>query len=183
VSLLQVNGSLSCQHGISLELLLPHLEGVVVEAAELTGGRLCIWARARAGHGVCPRCGYPSGRVHSTDGRRLADAPVGGRRVVIRLAVRRFFCDNPGCPAVTFTEQIDGLTSRRARRTPPLRRMLAGIALALAGRAGSRLAGVLDLAVGRSSLLRLVMALPDPGTRTVRVLGVDLSRPWDYPDC
>jgi len=173
VSLLQVTGSLSGQHGISLELLLPHLEGVIVEAAELTGGRLCIWARARAGHGACPRCGQPSGRVHSTDGRRLADAPVGGRRVVIRLAVRRFFCGNPGCPAVTFTEQVDGLTSRRARRTPPLRRMLAGIALALAGRAGSRLAGVLGLAAGRSSLLRLVMALPDPETGTVRVLGVD----------
>jgi transposase len=169
----QVNVSLSGQHGISLELLLPHLEGVIIEAAELTGGRLCIWARARAGHGVCPRCGQPSGRVHSTDGRRLADAPVGGRRVVIRLAVRRFFCRNPDCPAVTFTEQIDGLTSRHARRTPPLRRMLAGIALALAGRAGSRLAGVLDLAAGRSSMLRLVMALPDPETGMVTVLGVD----------
>jgi transposase len=169
----QVNVSLSGQHGISFELLLPHLEGVIVEAAELTGGRLCIWARARAGHGACPRCGQASSRVHSTDGRRLADAPAGGRRVVIRLAVRRFFCDNPDCPAVTFTEQVDGLTSRRARRTPPLRRMLDGIALALAGRAGSRLAGVLDLAAGRSSLLRLVMALPDPETRTVRVLGVD----------
>jgi transposase len=164
---------LSGQHGISLELLLPHLEGVTVQAAELSGGRLCIWARARAGHGVCPRCGQPWGRVHSTDGRRLADAPIGGRRVVIRLAVRRFFCDNPGCPAITFTEQVDGLTSRHARRTPPLRRMLDAIALALAGRAGSRLAGVLDLAAGRSSLLRLVMALPDPGTETVTVLGVD----------
>jgi transposase len=169
----QVNVSLSGQHGISLELLLPHLEGVIIEAAELTGGRLCLWARVRAGHGMCPRCGQASGRVHSTDGRRLADAPVGGRRVVIRLAVRRFFCDYPGCPAVTFTEQVDGLTSRRARRTPPLRRMLDGIGLALAGRAGSRLAGVLGLTAGRSSLLRLVMALPDPRTGTVRVLGVD----------
>ena len=26
------------------------------------------------------------------------------RRVLIRLAVRRFFCGNPGCPAVTFAE-------------------------------------------------------------------------------
>ena len=127
MSLLQVSGSMSGQYGISLERLLPHLEGVIVEAAELTGGRLRIWARARAGHGVCPRCGQPSGRGHSTDGRRLADAPVGGRRVVIRLAVRRFFCGNPDCPAVTFTEQIAGLTSRRARRTPPLRRIPAGI--------------------------------------------------------
>jgi transposase len=111
--------------------------------------------------------------MHSMYGRRLADAPVGGQPVVIRLAVRRFFCGNPDCAAVTFAEQVDGLTVRRARRTPPLARMLTAIALALAGRAGARLAALLDLAAGRSSLLRLVVALPDPGPGLVKVLGVD----------
>jgi transposase len=173
VSLSQVSGCLSCQYGIGLELLLPHLAGVVAEAAELAGGRLYIRARARADHGVCPRCEQPSARVHSTYQRRLADAPVGGHQVVIRLGVRRFFCGNPDCAAVTFAEQVGGLTSRRARRTPPLARMLTGIGLALAGRAGVRLAAVLDLAAARSSLLRLVMALPDPAAGPVRVLGVD----------
>ena len=173
MSLSQVSGCLSCQHGISLEWLLPHLAGVIAEAAEMTNGLLCIWARARADHGVCPRCSQPSSRVHSAHVCRLADAPVGGRRVLVRLAVRRFFCGNPGCPAVTFAEQVEGLTSRRARRTPPLARMLTVIALALAGRAGARLAPGLDLTAGRSSMLRLVMALPDPQTGTVTVLGVD----------
>ena len=71
--------------------------------------------------------------MHSPDGRRLADTPVGGYLVLVRLAVRRFFCGNPGCPAVTFAEQVEDLTARRARRTPPLARMLTVIALALAG--------------------------------------------------
>ncbi len=173
MSLSQVSGCLSCQHGISLERLLPHLAGVIADAAEVTGGLLCIWARARADHGVCPRCSWSSSRVHSAYGRRLADAPVGGHQVLVRLAVRRFFCGNPGCPAVTFAEQVEGLTSRRARRTPPLARMLTVIALALAGRAGARLAPGLDLTAGRSSMLRLIMALPDPQTGTVTVLGVD----------
>jgi Transposase len=93
--------------------------------------------------------------------------------VVIRLTVRRFFCGNPGCAAVTFAEQVPGLTSRRARRTRPLARMLTGIALALAGRAGARLPTVLDLTAGRSSLLRLVMAQPDPVHGTVKALGAD----------
>jgi hypothetical protein len=97
--------------------------------------------------------------------------------------VRRFFCGNPGCAAVTFAEQVDGLTTRRARRTPLLAQMLAVIALALAGRAGVRLATGLNLTAARSSLLRLVMALPDPKTGTVKVLGVDLSRSGDYPGC
>ena len=168
----QVSGCLSCQHEVSLERLLPHLGGVIIQAAELAGG-LCLYARVRAGQAVCPRCGQASGRVHSSYGRRLADAPAGGRPVVIRLTVRRFFCGNPDCAAVTFAEQVDGLTSRRARRTPPLTRMLTGIALALAGRAGARLAAILGMPAGRRSLLRLVMALPDPAPQAVRVLGVD----------
>jgi transposase len=141
--LLQVSGCLSCCHGVGLDLLLPHLAGVVVEAAGVTGGRVGIWARARSEGASCPRCGQYSERVHSGYERRLADAPVGGQPVMIWLAVRRFFCGNPDCGAVTFAEQVDGLTARRARRTPPLARMLTMIALALAGRAGSRLSGAL----------------------------------------
>jgi len=172
---------LSCQYGIGLEVLLPPLAGVAVEAAELAGGRLFIWARARAEGGVCPGCGQPSGRVHSTYQRRLADTAIGGHRVLIRLVARRFFCGSPGCPKKTFAEQVGGLTSRRARRTPPLARTLTAIALALAGRAGSRLAALLDLAVSRSSLLRLIMALPDPAPGPVLVLGVDLSGVLSHP--
>jgi transposase len=173
LSVLQVSGCLSCCHGASLGLLLPHLAGVAVEAAEVTGGRVRIWARAGAEGASCPRCGQFSERVHSGYERRLADAPAGGQPVTIRLAVRRFFCGNLDCAAVTFAEQVEGLTSRRARRTPPLARTLTAIALALAGRAGARLAAGLDLTAGRSSMLRLVMALPDPQTGTVKVLGVD----------
>ncbi|MBV9382999.1 MAG: ISL3 family transposase [Streptosporangiaceae bacterium] len=158
---------------ICLERLLPHLAGIVVEAADLAGGLLRLRARARAGQGVCSRCGQLSGKVHSTYWRRLADAAIGSRRVLIRLIVRRFFRHNPDCPNKTFAEQTDGLTSRRARRTPPLARMLTAIALALAGRAGARLAAVLGLAVSRSGLLRLIMALPDPAPGPVLVLGVD----------
>ena len=56
------------------------------------------------------------------------------------LAARRFRCLEPGCPKVTFTEQVDGLTCRYSRRTPPLAVMLAAVAAALCGRAGTRLA-------------------------------------------
>jgi transposase len=174
VSLLPSDGCLSCQHGgHDLEVLLPHLAGVVVERAELAGTRLCIWARARAGEAACPGCGRSSGRVHSRYERRLADAAIGGRRVVIRLQVRRFFCGWPDCPAATFGEQVEGLTSRYARRSPPLAGTLTAVALALAGRAGARLACLLGTVTGRSSMLRLIRALPDPAAGPVTVLGVD----------
>jgi transposase len=54
-----------------------------------------------------------------------------------------------------------------------LQRSLTSIGLALAGRAGARLAGLLGLVTSRSSVLRLIRALPDPDIGPVTVLGVD----------
>jgi transposase len=132
-----------------------------------------IWAHARAATAACPHCGHASARVHSRYQRRLADAATGGRRVVLRLGVRRLFCDHPDCQARTFTEQLPGLTTRYARRTPLLRTLLEQVALALAGRAGARLAGRLGLPASRDTLLRLLRTLPDPEVDQVAVLGVD----------
>jgi hypothetical protein len=104
----------------------------------------------------------------------LADAAVGGQHVVLRLSARRFFCDWSDCTARTFAEQVDGLTTRHARVTPVLRRMVESIGLAVAGRAGARLAARLGLPVSRNTVLRLVRRLPDPGlSNPINVLGVD----------
>jgi len=132
-----------------------------------------IWAHARASTAACPHCGHASARVHSRYQRRLADAAIAGRRVVLRLGVRRFVCEDPDCPARTFTEQLPGLTTRYARRTPLARTLLEQLALALAGRAGARLARGLGLPASRDTLLRLLRALPDPTLGEVAVLGVD----------
>lgn len=83
---------------------------VVIERIEQLVGSVQIWAHPRAVQGVCRGCGGESGRVHSRYERRLADAAVAGRRVVIRLGVRRFFCDNADCQVATFAEQVAGLT-------------------------------------------------------------------------
>ena len=83
MSLSQVSGCLSCQCGISLEMLLPHLAGVITETAGLEDGRLRIWAHSGTDEAACQRCGQFSARVHSRYRRRLADAPVGGHPVVL----------------------------------------------------------------------------------------------------
>jgi transposase len=154
-------------------MLLPHLAGVAVERMEQVSDEVRIWARVKAEQAVCPGCALPSGRVHSRYQRRLTDAAVGGRRVVIMLRVRRFVCQASGCQIRRFAEQIEGLTERYARRSSLLRRILESLGLALAGRAGRRLAARLGLSISRNTILRLVRALPDPQVSTVSVLGVD----------
>jgi transposase IS204/IS1001/IS1096/IS1165 family protein len=156
------------------EWLFPHLGGLVVERIEPAGDGVVIEARSRAAGAACPACGTWSSRVHSGYVRTVADGPAGGRPVWIRLGVRRFLCRNPACPAITFAEQVDGLTGRYVRRSLPLLGVLAQIGLALAGRAGARLAAALGAAVHRTTLLRLVAALPEPPIGAApQVLGVD----------
>jgi len=89
------------------------------------------------------------------------------------LTVRRFFCDHIDCSTCTFVEQVPGLTEPHARRSPGLQAALVAVGLALVGRAGSRLTTRLGMGVSRSTLLRMVRALPDPPVGSVAVLGVD----------
>ena len=105
--------------------------------------------------------------------RRLSDLPVAGHLAVVLLRVRRFFCGQDDCGAGTFVEQFPGLTERHGQRTASLQDALVAIALALAGRAGSRLATALGMPVSGSTLLRRVRSLPDPPVGPVTVLGVD----------
>ena len=156
-----------------LRLLFPHLAGLDLEHVEDLGEMVRITARTRTAALACRGCGVVSSQVHDRYRRGLADLGCGGRPVQVVLEVRRFCCGNPACEVATFAEQVPGLTGWYQRRTASLRALLEKVALALAGRAGCRLAAALAVAVSRFTLIRLVRALPDPQAGPVTVLGVD----------
>ena len=145
----------------------------MIDRVDRVDGRVVIAAHPRARGSRCRRCGRVSTRVHSRYRRHLADLPVSGHPVEVVLLVRRFFCDQVDCSTCTFVEQVPGLTEPHARRSPGLQAALVAVGLALAGRPGSRLATKLGMGVGRSTLLRMIRALPDPPVGQVAVLGVD----------
>jgi transposase len=174
VSVSQAVVSLSAEQGQVLGLLLPCLSGMAVDRAVVSGDLVRVWVHAVAGGAACPDCGTWSAEVHDRYRRRLRDAAAGGRRVLIWLEARVLRCGSAGCPRASFAEQPAGLASRYARRTPLLAGQLGAVAAALAGRAGSRLArAVLAVPVSRHTLVRMLLALPDPPAGSVRVLGVD----------
>nr|WP_326828173.1 transposase family protein [Streptomyces sp. NBC_01751] len=116
---------------------------------------------------ACSGCEAWSPRVHSSYLRFLADVPSAGRSVVLQLRVRRFRCRSTKCPRQTFVEQIPGLTRRYGQRTERLRSTLAAVGLALAGRAGARLAAVLHVHQPEHGLA--------PGRRATRAGGADAA--------
>jgi transposase len=155
-------------------VLLPHLADVDVEEVSRIGGTIRILARVTAASAACPGCGMLSRRVHSRYERHLLDTAIGGCGVMTCLVVRRFLCLSPECAKRTFAEQVSGLTSRHARRTPAVTAVLEAVALALGGRAGARLTGRLAAGVSRMTLLRLIRAMRGPAAdKAPRVLGVE----------
>ncbi|WP_443611886.1 ISL3 family transposase [Actinoplanes hulinensis] len=146
---------------------------MIVDRLRTLPGYLLVEAHARTSEARCLACGHRADRVHSRYTRRIADAVFGGRRLVLQLQVRRFFCSSAGCSAVTFVEQVPGLTSRYARRSQPATDALQEIGLALAGRAGTRLAVRLGMRVGRTAMLRVIRRIPAPPASEVKVLGID----------
>jgi transposase len=152
---------------------LPQLAAATVDSVEQDADRVTFRVRARARDAACPGCRHRSARVHARYHRQLADLPLSGCRVRVIVDVRRFKCDNLRCAQSTFSEQIPGLTTPFARRTPPLTGALTEVALALAGRPGSRLAAKLAMPCCRDVLIRLIRAQPIPAAGHIDVLGVD----------
>jgi transposase len=114
-----------------VERLLPHLSGLSIAVVEQRDGLVVVTGRVRAQTARCGHCQQPSRRVHGRYQRRLRDVAVAGMALLLQVQIRRFRCDNTGCPAKTFAEQVEGLTTPHARLTAGLKVMLTQIGLAL----------------------------------------------------
>jgi transposase len=66
----------------------------------------------------CPFCGEKSTKVHSVYARRFQDLPIGGKKVEIEIANKKYFCRNADCSNTTFAETFDCLpyNARRSKR-------------------------------------------------------------------
>jgi len=82
-------------------------EGFAVVSLQSVGDDFQIQLRSRCGSGVCPDCGRPSQRVQSRYLRRPSDLPLAGRRVVLTIQARRFWCDTVVCGRRIFCERFD----------------------------------------------------------------------------
>ncbi|MBI0376338.1 ISL3 family transposase [Streptomyces albiflaviniger] len=153
------------------DVLFPGIDVRVERVSDSSGG-LVVEAISTGRPDRCPDCRKQARRVHSSYQRTLDDRPLGSRRVLVRLRVRRYFCDRRSCSRRTFVEQVGGLTARHRRSSVGLTDWLRAIAVELGGRPAARLCHRLRLAAGRTRLLRLLKA-PTVPDRAPRVLGVD----------
>ncbi len=153
--------------------LFSGLSALVIEDVEDDGGAIRVLARTRDGPVACPGCGALTARVHGYYERTAADVPADGRRVLVKVRVRRMRCPVQGCPRQTFREQVPGVLDRYQRRITRLTQQVSAVARELAGRASARLLPALGIAMSRHTALRVLLRIPLPALTVPRVLGID----------
>lgn len=163
-------------HALHPAALVPR--SLVVEHVEVSEGGLTITARPSAVSARCPSCGKSSARLHSRYTRRLSDLPAAGRRVVVRLTVRRFRCGEISCKTRIFAERLkDDVGAAYARRTARLECIVHHLGLALGGRPAANFARRLMLPVSNDTLLRTVRRRAVRSAHAPTVIGID---DWAY---
>ena len=130
--------------GFNPTALIP--PGVAMESVDDTGTAVVITVRSSTSVGDCPGCGGTSHRVHSRYTRSMADLPLSGRLVKLKLLVRRFRCDRALCTRRIFSERLVSATPW-ARRTARLDEIVHHLGLALGGRPAASFAQRLRLPV------------------------------------
>lgn len=106
--------------------------------------------------------------------RQAADLPIAGRRVVLRVTVRRFWCDAVLCRRRIFAERFDANTlAPLSRRTGRLETIVHHLGLALGGRLAAAFAERLMMPVSNDTLLRVVRRRAGQPRDKLAIIGID----------
>src|SRR6266702_8021710 len=152
---------------------LPLPEGLVIGHVEISEAQLTVEVISTQPFACCPGCGNPSEHIHCQYQRTVHDVPCGGRRVVLRLSVRKFFCRVSTCQRKVFAERLPDLVQPWARVSNRLLSELKAIGLSASAEVSERLAPRLAMKVKAPTLLRYLRSIPPPADAPVRVLGID----------
>jgi hypothetical protein len=156
-----------------VRIVFSGLSALVIHDVEDAGEGIVVRARTRSEAVACPGCGAETSRVHGYHERTAADVPVDGRRVLVKVRVRRMRCPALDCKTQTFREQVSGVLERYQRRISRLTAQVSAVARELAGRASARLLPALGVGASRHTALRVLLKIPLPIMAVPRVLGID----------
>src|SRR5260370_782042 len=154
-------------------LVLLRGDGMVIGQVEISPTQLTVEVISTQPYAYCPACGKSSDAVHCQYRRTVHGVPGGGRSVVLRLGVRKFFCRTATCERKVFAERLPDLVQPWARISNRLLEELKAIGLAASAEVSERLAPRLGMKVKAPTLLCYLRSIAPPTDAPVRVLGID----------
>lgn len=159
-----------CDEGLSQ---IYQSSDLIVHEVDYEDDSFKMYATSSLDHGICPYCGHRSHSVHSRYVRTIQDLSILGRRVIMRLGVRKFFCHNRDCRRKTFAEQPGDEVFRYRRRTCRCERAVARQGISVSSSSASRMLEHIGIHISSSTVLRDVHRMRPSDYRDVRQIGVD----------
>jgi transposase len=110
----------------------------------------------------CPYCGTDSRKVHSMYMRKLQDLPMQGKKVVIYLTNRKYFCVNEDCGQRTFAQRFS-FFEPSATKTKRLQDEIMRIATTQSALSASKYLRKSVAQVGKSTICNLLKKIDPNG--------------------
>ena len=121
----------------------------------MIGDTIYIYVASNRKELICPYCGKPSSKVHSTYERSFQDLPIQGKKVIVIINNRKMFCKNQECSYTTFAETFEFLP-HKAKKSKRLTDEIINLSLNISSITASGLLrdGIAD--VGKSTICNLL---------------------------
>ena len=104
---------------------------------------------------VCSYCGVESNFVHSVYERKAQDLPIQGKKVILLIKRRKFFCLNKECTHKTYAEQFNFIKTN-ARKTNRLQAEILEVSLTQSSISASKYLRKNIADVGKSTICNLL---------------------------
>lgn len=157
---------------LKISSLYPNAD-LCIEDVEVLSDTVHIYARSSLSYSICPYCGSRSDKIHSRYIRYVTDLPMLGRRTVLHLQMRKFFCHNEDCSHKTFAEQPGIEIFRYRRRSRRCEVLVSKLSLdSSAGKSSSHLR-MMGIPISRATVLRDIHRMPLPLYPDIDRIGVD----------
>ena len=103
----------------------------------------------------CPNCKTLSKRIHSRYQRNFQDLPISGKKAVIILNNRKFFCNNKDCSRRTFSEKFNFIADK-AKKTERLEDEIISLSKNMSSISASKLLRENIATVGKSTVCNIL---------------------------
>ena len=149
--------------------------GVKVQGITLQSNGIWTVSAVAKPIGICPDCGARSRHRHGWRSRSLADLPIQGCAVKLKLALSRWECRHGKCGRQTFTDQLPHIAPPYAHRTSRTAQIVGLLGHGMGGRPAENLLYRLGIPCSDDTILRQLKRSAPKATRDVdvRVLGID----------
>lgn len=146
---------------------------ISIESINQSVSTIEMYVKTNLNYGLCPYCGKISFKVHSKYHRVITDLPILGKKVILHMQTRKFFCHNPMCGKKTFAEQPGNEVFRYRRRTRRCEIIVIQHGLLCSSNKAKKLIRAVGIPLCNTTILRDIHRMSIMPRDSVKNIGVD----------